>query len=58
MRQALLQECGLKPIFARAFDGSVADDFSFQLMLIVEAVVSLVCIGIALLLKRKLRIED
>ena len=49
---------GIPIYYMRAFDGSVADDFSFQLMLIVEAVVSLVCIGIALLLKRKLRIGD
>jgi MFS family permease len=40
--------------YMRAFDGRVCDHYGFQLMLIGEALLSLICIGIAFLLKRRL----
>ena len=48
---------GISFSYMRAFDGSVCDDFSFQVMLLGEALLSFLFIGIALLLRRKLRIQ-
>ncbi len=42
--------------YMRAFDGWLADDFSFTYMLIGEALLSVFCIGIARWLKRRWRI--
>jgi MFS transporter, PAT family, beta-lactamase induction signal transducer AmpG len=44
---------GVAAFYMRAFDGIVTDDYSFQIMLIVEALLSGIAIGIALLLRRK-----
>jgi hypothetical protein len=44
--------------YMRAFDGNVCDNLSFAWMLMVEAVITLICIGIALFLKRRWHIED
>jgi MFS transporter, PAT family, beta-lactamase induction signal transducer AmpG len=44
---------GVAAYYMRAFDGVVTDDYSFQIMLIAEALLSGIAIGIALLLRRK-----
>ncbi len=44
--------------YMRTFDGNVCDNFSFQFMLIGEALVSFIAIVAASLLKRKLRIGE
>jgi len=49
---------GIAIFYMRVFDGHVCDDYSFQFMLIGEALLSFICIGIALLLKRRLGIRD
>jgi MFS transporter, PAT family, beta-lactamase induction signal transducer AmpG len=49
---------GVSMHYMRAFDGNICDDYSFQFMLIGEALVSLLAIGVALLLKRRLGIGE
>jgi len=44
---------GVAAYYMRSLDGIVADDYAFQIMLIVEALLSVIAIGIALLLRRK-----
>jgi MFS family permease len=44
--------------YMRNFDGSIYDDYSIHVMLIGEAVICFLCIGIALVLKRRLRIHE
>lgn len=48
---------GTAAFYMRVFCGWVCDDFSFQSMLVAEALLSLICIGIAVLLKRRWRVH-
>lgn len=49
---------GVPIYYMRAFDGIICDDYSFQFMLIGEALVSFLAIGVAILLKRRLGIGE
>jgi hypothetical protein len=48
---------GLALHYMRNIDGWLCDNFSFQVMLIAESLLSFICIGIALFLRRRLRID-